>query len=164
MKTIGVFPINKSFNVYFQKYTDDIRLFISTVKSDSNGLISFNDNEINNQVGGLLINMIDIPYSPNFFIPYPLSTSTTLLPPTQQVLNKIVDESNSFSLLNDTIVYYGVSGSKLVSKLIPKGTCNCNNNTFTDPLPGLKKYCYIDNNNMNNINNTLSLTYKLNGC
>jgi hypothetical protein len=57
---------------------------------------------------------------------------------------EIVEESQDFFAPLGIVVRYGANEKYAVKKVFSAGIVNCNNATFGDPAPFVKKSCYID--------------------
>ena len=121
---IGIFPKNKTYNIYFQDYNSEDKYYICTTTSDSTGKINFDESGLKGKTGWLLINMLDAPYTPNLL----LGKSTESM--------------------------YGVLGNKTVLKTLPQGLSKIDTVLFQDPLPGIAKFGYIKDTDLRLIINS----------
>ena len=145
---VGVFPKNKTYNIYFQDYNSEDKYYICTTTSDSQGKINFDESGLKGKTGWLLINMLDAPYTPNFSLPY----SDNTIPVVNWV--KICKEGQNLLLNKSTEIMCGVLGNKTVLKTLPQGLSKIDNVLFQDPLPGIAKFGYIKDTDLRLIINS----------
>jgi endoglucanase len=76
-----------------------------------------------------------------------------------QQWKQIAEESQSFSVSDSVVIRYGSYDIYTVKAFSANRIVSCDNNTFGDPLPNKKKYCYVDNdqNNKNSINSSVKI-------
>ena len=140
---IGIYPKNKKFNIYFQDYNLEDKIFITEVTSDNLGKITFDETKLKGKKGWILVNMLESPYTPNFSLPYSDESNINL--------KKICKEGDFITLTSEIDVYYGILENKIISKKLEKGTYKINNDLFSDVIPGVTKYGYIKESDLNTI-------------